>query len=102
MVWVDDGLHFGDEVGDVLEGRVATHEAVEDAAEGPHVTLHANLQHVNCVSPYAVAVTKVTSRHQTTLIDGLPKSYRNLACGFMQNQIIASHTCFGGHMDVKC
>ena len=22
--------------------------------------------------------------------------------GFMQNQIIASHTWFGGHMDVNC
>jgi len=22
--------------------------------------------------------------------------------GFMQAQIIASHTCFGGHMDFKC
>ena len=22
--------------------------------------------------------------------------------GFMQDQIIASHTCFGGHMDVNC
>ena len=22
--------------------------------------------------------------------------------GFIQDQIIASHTCFGGHMDVKC
>ena len=22
--------------------------------------------------------------------------------GLMQNQIIASHTCFGGHMDVNC
>ena len=22
--------------------------------------------------------------------------------GFMQDQIIASHTCFGGHIDVKC
>ena len=21
---------------------------------------------------------------------------------FMQDQIIASHTCFGGHMDVNC
>ena len=47
MVWVDDGLHLGDEVGDVLEGRVATHEGVEDAAQGPHVTLHADLQRVN-------------------------------------------------------
>ena len=22
--------------------------------------------------------------------------------GFMQDKIIASHTCFGGHMDVNC
>ena len=22
--------------------------------------------------------------------------------GFMQDQIIASHTCFGGHIDVNC
>ena len=22
--------------------------------------------------------------------------------GFIQDQIIASHTCFGGHMDVNC
>ena len=22
--------------------------------------------------------------------------------GFMQDNIIASHTCFGGHMDVNC
>ena len=22
--------------------------------------------------------------------------------GFMQDNIIASHTCFGGHMDVDC
>ena len=22
--------------------------------------------------------------------------------GFMQDQIIASHTCFGGHVDVNC
>ena len=22
--------------------------------------------------------------------------------GFMQDQIVASHTCFGGHMDVTC
>ena len=22
--------------------------------------------------------------------------------GFMQNKSIASHTCFGGHMDVNC
>ena len=22
--------------------------------------------------------------------------------GFMQDEIIASHTCFGGHMDVNC
>ena len=22
--------------------------------------------------------------------------------GFMQDQIIASHTCFGGHMDINC
>ena len=24
------------------------------------------------------------------------------ARGFMQDNIIASHTCFGGHMDVNC
>ena len=24
------------------------------------------------------------------------------AQGFMQDKIIASHTCFGGHMDVNC
>ena len=22
--------------------------------------------------------------------------------GFMQDKIIASHTCFGGHMDINC
>ena len=22
--------------------------------------------------------------------------------GFMQDKMIASHTCFGGHMDVNC
>ena len=26
----------------------------------------------------------------------------NFRQGFMQDQIIASHTCFGGHMDVNC
>ncbi|KAK2182667.1 hypothetical protein NP493_341g01000 [Ridgeia piscesae] len=25
-----------------------------------------------------------------------------LSHGFMQDHIIASHTCFGGHMDVNC
>ena len=25
-----------------------------------------------------------------------------LSEGFMQDKIIASHTCFGGHMDVNC
>ena len=25
-----------------------------------------------------------------------------LDMGFMQDKIIASHTCFGGHMDVNC
>ena len=24
------------------------------------------------------------------------------AQGFMQDKIIASHTCFGGHVDVNC
>ena len=43
----------------------------------------------------------------------LERNYRNVHCysfdvdvcqgqGFMQDKIIASHTCFGGHMDVNC
>ena len=27
---------------------------------------------------------------------------KNFTQGFMQDKIIASHTCFGGHMDVSC
>ena len=29
-------------------------------------------------------------------------SLRHVTQGFMQDQIIASHTCFGGHVDVNC
>ena len=28
--------------------------------------------------------------------------YVVLVQGFMQDKVIASHTCFGGHMDVNC
>ena len=31
--------------------------------------------------------------------NALPVSFRQ---GFMQDKIIASHTCFGGHLDVNC
>ena len=33
-------------------------------------------------------------------LDG--RSMVNAGQGFMQDKIIASHTCFGGHMDVTC
>ena len=32
----------------------------------------------------------------------LAPSYTLVGHGFMQDKIIASHTCFGGHMDVNC
>ena len=31
-----------------------------------------------------------------------PALYVSIKQGFMQDNIIASHTCFGGHMDVNC
>ena len=30
------------------------------------------------------------------------RSTKWLYIGIMQDKIIASHTCFGGHMDVNC
>ena len=30
------------------------------------------------------------------------KQYVTYRQGFMQDKIIASHTCFGGHMNVNC
>ena len=33
---------------------------------------------------------------------GMPSLTGGMIQGFMQDQIIASHTCFDGHMDVNC
>ena len=34
--------------------------------------------------------------------ENLKWKHMNGSQGLMQDQIIASHTCFGGHMDVNC
>ena len=38
----------------------------------------------------------------TMLIDNQELPSYSGQQGFMQNQIIASHTCFGGHIDINC
>ena len=42
----------------------------------------------------------IVQEYQLTLVN--ITDWINPFQGFMQDKIIASHTCFGGHMDVNC
>ena len=50
------------------------------------------------MSPSIIRLTKLLYLTPT----GLTISVLQALQGFMQDKIIASHTCFDGHMDVNC
>ena len=47
-------------------------------------------------------VTRLSSQRTQPTDSRLSETNMPTKQGFMQDQIIASHTCFGGHIDVNC
>ena len=62
--------------------------------------LQATLQF--CILKPALAVITLLLQAFHLYSDGDFSWVQHATQGFMQDKIIASHTCFGGHMDVNC
>ena len=63
---VGDGMHFGEKVFNVAERCLAVDEVVQNAAERPHVTLHADLKQ-KVTQSYMCPVVHVKKRGAPTL-----------------------------------
>ena len=56
-----------------------------------------NDNHMHGIKINSYNTSHISPGNQRTETSGVGGSQ-----GFMQDKIIASHTCFGGHMDVNC